>query len=66
MRTRFQKRHYVALAEIVRVAKRRPNDTASEAVADIEQDLIDLFRADNPKFKPDTFRVAATPREACR
>jgi hypothetical protein len=66
MRTKFQKRHYVALAEIVRVAKRRPNDTPQEAIADLERDLIDLFHSDNPKFKPDTFRVAATPREACR
>jgi hypothetical protein len=66
MRTKFQKRHYVALAEIVRVAKRRPNDSAGEAVLDIEQDLADLFTRDNPKFKRGTFVKACQPREGAR
>lgn len=64
MRTKFQQRHYVALAEVLRVAKRRAehNDSPAEVVADLEQDLIALFQSDNPKFKPSLFQRAATPQ----
>ncbi len=63
MKSRFQKRHYTAIAEIVRVAKKRPNDTAAEAVADFQQELADLFARDNPKFRRATFEAACTPCE---
>jgi hypothetical protein len=64
-RVKFQRRHYKALAEIVRRARARAqhNDTIAEAVADIEQDLVDLFRADNSKFSASRFIAAANERE---
>lgn len=61
MRTKFQRRHYSDIAAVIARARARAkfNDCAVEVVGDLEQDLIDLFRADNPKFKPSRFIAAA-------
>lgn len=64
MRVLFQKRHYTALAEILRKAKSRPSDSVEEAIADLQLDLSDLFRADDVKFKSSTFEAACNPRTA--
>lgn len=66
MQTKFQKRHYSALATIVRIARKRPNDSVAECLLDIEADLADLFARDNPKFKRSQFLRACQPREAVR
>ena len=50
-RPAFQRRHFKAVAEIIRKARLRPNDDIAEAIDDIEQDLADLFRADNPALR---------------
>ncbi len=59
-RVKFQRRHFAAVAEIIRKARMRPNDDAAEAIDDIEQDLADLFRADNPRFEAPRFYAGAT------
>jgi hypothetical protein len=55
----FARRHYVALANIVRLARLRPNDSQGELLDDLTQDLADLFARDNPKFKREKFETAA-------
>jgi hypothetical protein len=62
----FQRRHYVALAEIVRVAKLRPNDSPAEAITDLQEDLADFLAANNPSFDRDRFVAACQPREGAR
>jgi hypothetical protein len=59
-RPAFQRRHYRAVAEIIRRARLRPNDDVAEAINDIEQDLADLFRA-NPRFDAPRFYAACDP-----
>ena len=58
---KFQRRHFAAIAEIIRKARLRPNDDVAEAIDDIEQDLADLFRADNPRFEAPRFYAACDP-----
>ena len=61
---RFQARHYDALAALIQHVR---NDFLahgpSVGIDRIEQELIILFRADNPKFSPDKFRAACQPRK---
>ena len=61
MRTKFQRRHYAAVAQVIARARARAqhNDCPAECVADLEQEFVDLFRADNPKFSPSRFIAAA-------
>jgi len=64
-RTKFQRRHYCAIAELLARARARAqhNDSPVEAVADIEQDLIELFRADNARFSASQFIAAANKQD---
>jgi hypothetical protein len=55
----FARRHYRVVAAIIARAKARPNDSAEEAIGDIEQDLADAFARDNSKFRRTTFHGAA-------
>lgn len=59
---KFQKRHYAAIADVLRKAALRPNDSPAEALSDLEQDFADLFRADNYKFSPGKFFAACDGR----
>jgi hypothetical protein len=61
-RSRFQKRHYVALASALKRAKARPTDSVQQAIADLQADLCDLFASDNPEFRRATFESACTPK----
>jgi hypothetical protein len=60
----FARRHYRAVAEILSRAKARPNDSALEAIGDIEQDFADLFDRDHCKFKRTVFHGACLKPEA--
>jgi hypothetical protein len=60
-RCKFQRRHFAAIAEIIRKARLRPNDDVAEAIDDLEQDFADLFRADNPRFEAPRFYAACDP-----
>jgi hypothetical protein len=61
MSSRFQKRHYTAVAAILRRAAARPNDSVQECLADLTQDFAALFRGDNPDFQSVKFIEATTP-----
>jgi hypothetical protein len=64
-RVRFQKRHYSALASVVRGARRHfTNGTATEVVSHFERELAELFASDNPEFRPATFHDACRPGNA--
>ena len=60
-RTKFQRRHYQAIAEVIARARARAqhNDSPAEVVADLEQEFVDLFRADNGRFSASRFIAAA-------
>jgi hypothetical protein len=60
----FQKRHYEAVAELLRIAfKREACDVAGiAAVEAIRDDFIATFKADNSKFDPGRFREACKPK----
>ena len=66
MKPKFQKRHYVTLASVVRDAKRKALHRELNTLHWLERDLANVFAADNPKFRRDTFERACTPttREA--
>ena len=64
LRPVFQHRHYEAIAKLIAHAKRRPNDSVEEALADLQRDLADLFREDNAKFSTIRFFQACEPAEA--
>ena len=58
----FTKQHYEAIAKILKTARASDIDEDSSAIdaydlaiLTIENDLVDLFQADNPLFKPSTF-----------
>ncbi|MDR3562060.1 MAG: hypothetical protein P4N59_11580 [Negativicutes bacterium] len=53
---RFTHKHYEAIAEAMRKADLTP-ETRQAALLP----LVQLFRADNPRFIPTRFRQAATP-----
>lgn len=54
----FQRRHYEALASVVRTFKVR-QPTNDHIAADILVDLLaDLFTSDNPNFDIDRFMLA--------
>jgi hypothetical protein len=61
VRPNFQKRHYAAIAKVIARAKARPWASVPEAIADIEQELCDLFQLDNPEFRPGYFFAACDP-----
>jgi len=67
-RTKFQRRHYTAIAKVIARARARAryNDCPVEAVADLEQEFVDLFRADNPRFSPSRFIAAANKSEGAQ
>lgn len=55
---RFQQRHYEAIAEVF---------TKSYLAGDsawlyLRNDLAAMFKADNPKFKPERFKAACEPK----
>lgn len=57
-RATFERRHYRRIAEALAAAKRRPADSPLEAILDLQEDLADLFAADNDNFQRSTFRRA--------
>jgi hypothetical protein len=57
MATTFQHRHYAAIADVL--ADIRENEGLI-SINYLEDRLIKLFKADNPKFSADRFRKAAT------
>jgi hypothetical protein len=59
-RPSFQKRHYQTLAAAIAAVRTLPHDSAQEAISDLVETLVDRFRADNSKFRPDQFRSAST------
>lgn len=61
--SKFQQRHYEAIAEVMQDARRRTtgyegNETIIGKVID---ELVDLFRYDNYLFQPERFRQACVP-----
>jgi hypothetical protein len=58
----FERRHYQVIADTLRVARQRPNDSAAECIDDLVEDFCSLFSRDNSRFKPDTFREATAPK----
>lgn len=60
-RPAFQRRHFRAVAEIIRRARLRPNDDITETLDDIEEDFADLFRESNPRFSAPKFYAACDP-----
>lgn len=57
----FQARHYCAIADALRVARLRPNDTPQEAISDLIEDLAERFACDNSKFDRAQFLRACDP-----
>lgn len=53
--TIFTRRHYCAIAEVLREAGYLERDARVRLVSDFSV----LFASDNERFKPDTFRAAA-------
>jgi hypothetical protein len=60
----FQRRHYVALAEAIRLTIQLPHDRPEECMGDLIEALCDRFALDNPTgaggrgFDRMTFRAA--------
>jgi hypothetical protein len=60
--TRFQQRHYEAIAEVMQEAKRDASCEAElDGIARVEAELVALFRGDNCHFMPERFRAACVP-----
>jgi hypothetical protein len=63
--TRFQQRHYEAIAEALQEAERsarhHENDAVLTGIREVEAALIRLFRSDNCMFQPERFRAACVP-----
>ena len=57
MASKFQQRHYEAIADILKYTRFNPCD--SETVQIIEDRLVSYFRSDNPNFKESLFRKAS-------
>jgi hypothetical protein len=57
----FAKRHYEAIAGVLRRARQRQqfNDSVPEALDDLEQDLTELFQQDNSNFSSFRFTLTA-------
>ena len=58
----FERRHYEAVAEVLRLARQRPNSSAAECLDDLVEDFIALFSRDNSAFRAGTFRDATEPK----
>jgi hypothetical protein len=50
----FSRRHYIAIAQALRVAK-----TQNLTTPEFEEKLISLFKCDNEKFSSEKFRKAS-------
>lgn len=62
MRSKFQRRHYNAVADILRdAAPIAAYDSANARWSVIVEAFIMLFKADNPHFQPQRFRDACDP-----
>jgi hypothetical protein len=57
--SRFNKRHYEAIATVMQEAKRRPEKDAQWEV--ILEHLVDMFARDNGQFKRGRFEAACEP-----
>jgi hypothetical protein len=53
----FSKRHYEAIATILREAKQTATTDANTQISVFEDNLISFFQDDNPKFDEDKFRA---------
>ncbi len=60
---RFQRRHYEAIAEVLRVADGQPETMESEirlqTIREITRELSDMFARDNPNFDRERFALAS-------
>lgn len=59
----FQRRHYEAIAAVIRAtkvkhAKRHKDDFPGVEIMTLERQLITLFQADNHRFRPGAFSQA--------
>jgi hypothetical protein len=54
----FERRHSSAVAEVLRLARQRPNDSAQEALDDLIEDFKILFLRDNHSFNAERFDAA--------
>lgn len=63
MTSKFQQRHYEAIAEVMQDARELTHDADSGRIAlnRMENLLVDLFRSDNYNFMPERFRAACQP-----
>ena len=61
-RVTFQRRHFRAVAEILRAARAREScESVALAIDDIEESFATLFRGDNPRFDAPKFYAACDP-----
>lgn len=60
----FTWRHYEALAEVIRVERKRAEGMtqAPAAISSVVEELADLFARDNPNFKREWWYQACQPR----
>lgn len=60
----FQQRHFEAIAQLMQDVQPKPatkTQTRAEYREQIIRGMVRLFKASNPKFSEDRFRVACTP-----
>jgi hypothetical protein len=67
--SRFQTRHYQAIAEVMQAARRHAGDCETARNMDgqlagidrVERELVALFASDNSMFQAERFRRACVP-----
>jgi len=57
-RTTFERRHYAAVADIVRCTRALPHDSPDEVWTDLTEEFCRRFAADNGNFQRATFKRA--------
>lgn len=60
-RSKFERRHYRALADVIRRTRQLPHDSCAEAWGDLIETLCDHFASDNPNFQRGTFKRWTDP-----
>jgi len=68
---KFERRHYLAVANILSSIQPNFKDVGAQAVAlnikdEITQKFHDLFKADNPGFKADKFMYECLTTKECK
>lgn len=61
-RSKFERRHYEAIAEVLRGVRADISDNMSPALVlgKVEAELVRTFSRDNGSFQPERFRKAAS------